>query len=71
MMEVISVCLDCMYHIEFGFGEHKAEYDAGVNRLQAKHIMLDAQEEEYFSRSACDICNCLVGGMRYDAIVEL
>ena len=68
----VQACIDCVMRIEYGESpspEHNEAFNTGMKFwFNAKaHIIA---EEEYFSRSECDICESKLGGMRHDVFLE-
>ena len=68
---VVSVCVDCVMRIEYGESpspEHEQAFKTGMKFwFNAKAEVIP--EEEYFSHSACDICESKLGGNRYDVVL--
>lgn len=68
----VQACIDCVMRIEYGespSSEHDEAFNAGMKFWFNAKARITA-EEEYFSRSQCDICEYKLGGMRHDVFLE-
>lgn len=69
----VQACIDCVMRIEYGESPspaHEQAFKTGMKFWFNARASVVTEEEEYFSRSQCDICESKLDGMRHDVFLE-